>query len=108
MSSGTTPAEVLANLNKVKETAKELKKKETRLLTDIVKYAADRVKAVLNTGMNTIVYRAVQVLELSCYPSQISFPRGSRDYLGIGRRDERRSCRHCWGQERCRKLCNQG
>ncbi len=94
MSSGTTLAEVFANVNKMKETAIELKKKETRLLTNFEEYLADRVKAVLNTGMNKIIYRLVHVLELSCYPSQITFPRKSRDYLGFGRRDKKRSYRH--------------
>lgn len=63
MSSGTTPAEVLTNVKKLKETATELKKKETRLLADIAKYEADRVKAVLSTGMNAFVYRATQGLD---------------------------------------------
>jgi len=63
VSSGTAPAEVLANVNKVKETAMELKKKETKLLIDIARYEADRVKAVLRTGMNAFVYRAVQGLD---------------------------------------------
>lgn len=63
MSSATTPAEVLANVSKVKENATELKKSETKLLTDIAKYEADRVKAVLSTGMNAFVYRAVQGLD---------------------------------------------
>ena len=63
VSSGTTPAEVLASVNKMKETATELKRTETRLLTDIAKYEADRVKAVLSTGMNAFVYRAVQGLD---------------------------------------------
>ncbi|KAF6230756.1 hypothetical protein HO133_000015 [Letharia lupina] len=63
VSSATTPAEVLANVSKVKENATELKKSETKLLTDIAKYESDRVKAVLSTGMNAFVYRAVQGLD---------------------------------------------
>lgn len=63
MSSGTAPGEVFAHVNKVKETAAELKKNEARLLLDIAKYEADHVKAVLRTGMNAFVYRAVQGLD---------------------------------------------
>ena len=63
MSSRTAPAEVLTNVNRLKEANTELKRKETRLLTDIARYEADRVKAVLSTGKNAFVYRAVPGLD---------------------------------------------
>ena len=47
----------------MKETATELKRTETKLLAEIAKFEADRVKAVLSTGMNAFVYRAVQGLD---------------------------------------------
>ena len=47
----------------MKETATELKRTETKLLAEIAKYEADRVKAVLSTGTNAFVYRAVQGLD---------------------------------------------
>ena len=45
-------------MTKLKESAAELKKKETRLLADIAKYEAERVKSVLRSGKNAFVYRA--------------------------------------------------
>lgn len=63
MSSGTAPEDVLAGLNKVKDTAAELKKNESKMLMDIAKYEAEHVKTVLRTGRNAFVYRAVQGLD---------------------------------------------
>jgi misacylated tRNA(Ala) deacylase len=71
VSSGSAPVEVLANVNKVKETAAELKKKETRLLMDIAKYEADRVKAILSTRMNAFVYRTVQGLDFNMVVAEL-------------------------------------
>ena len=58
-----TPAEVLAGVSSLKESVTKSKKEETKLLTDIANYEADRVKAVLSNGSNAFVHRAVQDLD---------------------------------------------
>jgi misacylated tRNA(Ala) deacylase len=63
VSSGTAPEDVLASVNKVKDIATELKKNEPKMLMDIAKYEAEHVRAVLRTGRNAFVYRAVQGLD---------------------------------------------
>jgi misacylated tRNA(Ala) deacylase len=63
LSSGTAPEEVLASVKRMSENVSELKRKETKLLMEIAKYEADRVKADLRVGKRAWVYRSSSGLD---------------------------------------------
>ena len=63
VSSGTGPGEVLANVNKLKETATESKRGEARMLKEIARHEADRVKYVLRDRGKAYVHDAGRGLD---------------------------------------------
>jgi misacylated tRNA(Ala) deacylase len=63
LSSGTAPEEVLSSVKRMSGNISELKKTETKLLMEIAKYEADRVKADLSAGKRACVYRSSSGLD---------------------------------------------
>lgn len=58
LSSGMGAEEVLSAVKKMSDNLTESRRKEAKLLMEIAKYEADRVKAVLKSGRNVWVYRS--------------------------------------------------
>jgi len=58
LSSGTAPEEVLSSVKRISDKVSELMRKETKLLMEIAKYEAERVKADLSAGKKAWVYRS--------------------------------------------------
>ncbi|KAH6995116.1 threonyl and alanyl tRNA synthetase second additional domain-containing protein [Ilyonectria destructans] len=63
ISSSNVPAELVTSVNRVNDTATDLKRRERSLLSEIAKYEGDRVKAILQSGKNAWVYRPSGNLE---------------------------------------------
>lgn len=63
VSSGIRADDVISAVSKATETAAELKKKEKKLLAEIVAYEGSRVKTILESGKNALVYRASDGLD---------------------------------------------
>jgi misacylated tRNA(Ala) deacylase len=57
LTSGSSPEELLEKVKKVTENVVELTRREKRVLMDITKFEGDRVKHILQTGGNALVYR---------------------------------------------------
>lgn len=58
MSCASTGDEVVSKATKMNDAVADLKRREKKLLTDIAKYEAEKVKATLAAGGNAWVYRA--------------------------------------------------
>lgn len=63
ISSPSDPSDVVANVQRVSDSATDLKRHERKLLSEIATYEGDRVKALLQAGGNAWVYRPSGNLE---------------------------------------------
>jgi misacylated tRNA(Ala) deacylase len=63
LSSGSDPEEVIANVAKINDSATELRRREKKLLAEIAKDEAVRVKDILRTGKHAWVHRATEGLD---------------------------------------------
>lgn len=63
LSSGSAPAEVQSNVQRLSESYADARKKEKKMLAEIAKYEGDRIKADLAAGKNAWCYRETDGLD---------------------------------------------